>query len=122
MQSVTSNAVAESFNVKTLWTGDCHTVGNVITLNKDISKYKMLFFYVNVIPSRTPEFDIRASVFFPEVHTICEFDLNSSMNSNYGGNASFAKRHNNQFVCNRWTYYPISSHTSGLCRIVGVLK
>ena len=123
MHSVTSNAVANCFNVKTLWTGDCHTVGEVITLNENILVYKMLLFYVNVVPSRTPDYDILASVFLPEVHTICEFDLNRSMNSNYGGNASFVKRADNQFVCNRWDIYLFdSSYTSGLCRIVGVLK
>ena len=122
-QPVTSGTVAEAMKAKTLWVGDLHTQNQIITLNDNISKYGLLIFYGNVIPSRTPDFDIFCGVFLADTQDIYEFDITRSMNANYGGNCSMQKISDTQIQCIRWDISPVvGDYTSGVCRIVGVLK
>ena len=123
MQSVSSNAVAKCLNVKTLWTGDCHTYNQQLTLNDNISNYKLLLVYGNVIPSRSPEFDIFCGAFIVGLQNRFEADIPYTMNANYGSNFSIHKVTETVLQCRRWEWYPSSAdYTPGICRIVGLLK
>jgi hypothetical protein len=112
----------DEISTKVLWVGDCHTVNDVITLNDDISKYGLLIFYVNVIPNRTPNYDIFGGV-FPTISEYYEFDLTNAMYAGDRSNrASFQKIDNTHIKCNIWDITQIATYISGLCRVVGILK
>ena len=125
MHSVTSNAVANAVKTITLWSGDCHTPSQELVLNDNISNYKLLLVYGNVIPSRSPDYDIFCGAFIGGLQNILEGDIPYSLNSNYGSNFSIHKLSETVLQCRRWERYPSSSgteYTPGICRIVGVLK
>lgn len=94
----------------------------MLTLSDSVDNYGLLLFYVNVIPSRTPEYDIFGGI-FPATSPNYEFSLSGTMNA--GGVSDYAlfePMDSTHLQCVVWNINPLGSYTSGLCRIVGILK
>lgn len=80
MATSSFNAVAGAVNEKDsydiLWTGDAHTVGDIMNLSHSVKDYKRILFVFNVIPSRTPQFDVNGDCYwYPEFNTFSRWDV-----------------------------------------------
>ena len=59
-----------------LWSGDAHAVDAEMSLSHPITDYKKILFVFNVIPSRTPQFDVPAdNIWYPEIQTHTRWDV-----------------------------------------------
>ena len=94
----------------------------MLTLSDSVANYGLLLFYVNVVPSRTPEYDIFGGI-FPSAFPYYEFSLLGTMNAGSAPNyALFTLVDSTHLRCDAWVINQLEQYTSGLCRIVGILK
>lgn len=104
---------------KVLWTGDSHTVGDTINLNDSISNYKKIMFVFNVIPSRTPDFDVPADqMWYLEIQTFSRWDVSA-----FGANIkAFTVKRNSDTELELLAYAKVDSssqYNTGLVKIIG---
>ena len=68
------NSKINSYDI--LWTGDVHEIGQYMNLLHPYSDYKRIVFVFNVVPSRTPEYDVPADqTWYPEIQTDDHWDV-----------------------------------------------
>ena len=103
----------------TLWTGDAHEVNAVINLNDSIMNYKKIQFIFNVIPSRSPAFDVVADQpWYPQINTGSAWDITAV--GNHVSLCTLAKNSNTKFTVATYiktdNTYP---YTPGIVKVIG---
>lgn len=113
----TAESVSSLLTPTTIWSGDIHATGGSYTVSEAITNFMALQFVFNVIPSRSPSYDVQADQSF-----ILPFVGRYDLSSVTGGVSAFGIEFTTTTDFTVYTYSKATSYDAGLVRIIGLFR